>query len=105
MIDQAVRQTTAAAYPPVWHYLYPGIYESAYAAAPCEGCGMKCPAVTYRHRWCCASCAKDVLAGVMTSTDLNIPKIISQSHAGGMCPLKHIWRDGPRMSVSAKRGG
>jgi hypothetical protein len=37
-----------------------------YAAAPCEGCGKKYPAVTYRHRWCCASCAKDVLAGVKT---------------------------------------
>ena len=66
MIDHAVRQTTAAAYPPVWHYEYPGIDESAYAAEPCEGCRKKFPAVSYRHRWCCASCAKDVLAGVKT---------------------------------------
>ena len=66
MIDPAVRQTPAAAYPPVWHYEYPGIDESAYAAEPCEGCRKKFPAVSYRHRWCCASCAKDVLAGVKT---------------------------------------
>ena len=40
--------------------------KSAYAAEPCEGCRKKFPAVSYRHRWCCASCAKDVLAGVKT---------------------------------------
>jgi len=74
MIDQAVRQTTAAAYPPVWHYLYPGIYESAYAAAPCEGCRKKLPVVTYRHRWRCASCAKDVLAGVKTINRPDYPE-------------------------------
>ena len=39
------------------------------------------------------------------SADLNILKIIIQSRAGGMCPLKPIWRDRPRTSVSAKRGG
>ena len=66
MIDQAVRQTTAAAYPPVWHYGYPGIYESAYTAAPCEGCRKKFPFATYRYRVRCASCAKDVLAGLRT---------------------------------------
>ena len=66
MIDHAVRQTTAAAYPPVWHYEYPGMDKSMYAAEPCEGCRKTFPAVTYRHRWCCASCVKDVLAGVKT---------------------------------------
>jgi hypothetical protein len=74
MIDQAVRQTTAAAYPPVWHYGYPGIYESAYTAAPCEGCRKKFPAVTYRHRWRCASCATDVLAGVVTINRPDYPE-------------------------------
>ena len=39
------------------------------------------------------------------STDLHTRGIIIQSRAGGMCPLKPIWRDRPRMSVSAKRGG
>jgi hypothetical protein len=58
MVDAATRQTTAAAYPPAWHY--------SYADAPCEGCGKKYPAVTYRHRWCCASCVKDVFAGIKT---------------------------------------
>jgi hypothetical protein len=66
MVDHDVRQTTAAAYPPVWHYGFPGIYESAYTAAPCEGCRKKYPLGTYRHRFRCASCAKDVLAGVVT---------------------------------------
>ncbi len=66
MIDHAVPQATAVAYPPAWHYSYPGIYESMYSAAPCEGCGKKYLAVTYRHRWCCASCMNDVLAGVKT---------------------------------------
>jgi hypothetical protein len=66
MVDHAVRQTTAAAYPPVWHYSYPGIYESMYADEPCEGCRKKLPVVTYQQRWRCASCAKDVLAGVKT---------------------------------------
>ena len=74
MVDHAVRQTTAAAYPPVWHYGYPGIYESAYADVPCEGCRKKFPAVTYRHRWRCASCAKDVLAGVKTINRPDYPE-------------------------------
>ena len=39
------------------------------------------------------------------SADLTILKITNQNHAGGMCPFKHIWRDGPRMSVSARLGG
>ena len=39
------------------------------------------------------------------STDLNTRRIMTQSRAGGMCPLNHIWRDGPRMTVSAKPGG
>ena len=39
------------------------------------------------------------------STDLNTRRTTTQNHAGGMCPFKHIWRDGPRMTVSAKPGG
>ena len=39
------------------------------------------------------------------STDLSTRRIMTQNHAGGMCPFKHIWRDGPRMTVSAKPGG
>jgi hypothetical protein len=64
MVDHAVRQAAAAAYLPVWHYHYPGIDRSAYKDVPCEGCRKKFPAVTYRHRFRCASCVKDVLAGV-----------------------------------------
>ena len=37
-----------------------------YADEPCEGCRKKLPVVTYQQRWRCASCAKDVLAGVTT---------------------------------------
>ena len=74
MIDHALHQTPAAAYPPVWHYHYPGIDESVYAAEPCEGCRKKFPAVSYQHRWRCASCAKDVLAGVKTISRPEYPE-------------------------------
>jgi len=48
---------------------------------------------------------KMFLLALRPSTDLNFPKITNQSHAGGMCPRKHIRHDGPCMNGSAKPGG
>ena len=51
-----------AADAPDWHDGYPELHRNE--PHPCEGCGKKYAPTTYRHRWRCASCAKDVLDGV-----------------------------------------
>ena len=47
---------------PAWHDGYPELHRDK--AYPCEGCGKKYAPFTYRHRWRCALCVKDVLDGV-----------------------------------------
>ena len=108
MIDHAVCRTPAAAYPPAWHYSYPGIDVSMYAAAPCEGCGKKFPAVSYRHRWCCASCVKDVFAGVKIISRPDYPEDYQPEPRWRDVSLQaHLARRASyeAMSVSARLGG
>jgi hypothetical protein len=51
-----------AADAPEWHDGYPELHRND--PHPCEGCGKKYLPITYRHRWRCAPCAKDILDGV-----------------------------------------
>ena len=119
MVKSAARRATAAvgqatdgfiwttyipaADAPAWHDGYPELHRNK--PHPCEGCGKKYLPITYRHRWRCAPCAKDILDGVTIIDTPEYSKDYQPEPRCGTFPLRHIWRDELHTKVSVKPGG